>query len=158
MTGGEGAEKLCVPEPAYDLKAVIALVAGRRVGLLLRAKLKAPVGDLDRAAAAKGEDADAKASNPDRLVPVGEAERLFGEGVLLDENADGDPKTDFDPEPTLLPLGIAKGDDGFNPKAAEDRLDAVPLLVPASGVGDGVDFCPNTEGPFACANGEDVAA
>lgn len=108
----------------------------RRVGLLLRDS-----GDLERAAAAaaKGEEAAAKASNPERFVPVGDVERLFGGFGSLDENVDGEPKTDAELELALFPLGIAKGDDGFIPNA-DERLDAVPLLVPASGLGDGVDF------------------
>ena len=32
------------------------------------------------------------------------------------------------------------------------------MLVPANGLGDGVDLIPKTDGPFADANGEDVAA
>lgn len=61
-----------VPD-AYDAKA-LRVFAARRVGLLLRTPVGArepkEVGDFDRAAAAKGEDADAKASNPVRLTPA----------------------------------------------------------------------------------------
>ena len=52
---------------------------------------------------------------------------------------------------------MANGEEGFIPKA-DEKLDADPLLVPASGVGEGVDFWPNTEGPLADANGEEVDA
>ena len=158
FTGGEGAAKLCVPEPIYVLKALRDAVAPpRRVGLLLRAKPSPDDGDLDRAAAAKGEDAEAKASNPDRLVPVGEVERFVEEWVLFDENAEGEAKTEVVVELDLFPVGIANGDEGFMARE-EERLDAEPLLVPASGLGEGVDFCPKTEGPLADANGEAVEA
>lgn len=87
MTGGDGAAKLCTPEPAYDLNAFTVLGGGRRVGLLLRPS--ALVGDFERvaaaaaaAAAAKGEPGAANASNPDadRFVPVGEETNALVDG------------------------------------------------------------------------------
>ena len=57
----------------------------------------------------------------------------------------------------MFALEIANGDVDFISKV-DDKLVAEPLLVPASGLGEGVDFCPNIEGPFAVAKGEEVAA
>lgn len=134
FTGGEGAEKACDPEPTYDLNAFTDVTVPRRGGLLLRAKPpRTDGGDLER-------DAAAKASNPLRLVPVGEVEKALGDCPLLRAKGDADevlPKTED--EADLLAFAMAKGDDGFMPNA-DAKLDAFPLLVPAKGEGEGVDF------------------
>lgn len=163
MAGWNGEAKLCVPAPTYDLKALTEAPGALRLGLLLRAKPKPdvallrlkPVGDLDRVAVAKGEDEEANASKPVRLVPVGD-EASFGDVERPDEEeAAEEPNTDV---LDLLALARAKGDgDGLLTRFA-DRLEAAPLLVPANGEGDGVDLVPNTDGPFAAAKGDDVDA
>ena len=82
--------------PAYDLKALTGAPAPRRVGLLLRPKPKTDGGDLEREAAAKGDEADANASNPLRFVPVGEVDRALVDLPLLSANGDVEelPKTE----------------------------------------------------------------
>ena len=138
FTGGEGAEKLWVPEPTYDLKAFTGVAEPRRGGLLLRLRPKVDGGDLERDAAAKDDAEAANASNPLRFVPVGDVDRALGDLPLL-LPAKGDVVAKTEEEGGLFALAIANGDDGFMPKA-DEKLDAFPLLVPARGDGEGVDF------------------
>lgn len=65
--------------------------APKAVWLFVRPK---PVGDFERAAAAKGDVDDAKASKPVRFVPVGEDERSFADldDVLDEANAENPRK------------------------------------------------------------------
>jgi hypothetical protein len=105
---------------------------------LLRANPSPDEGDLERDAVEKGDDAEANASKPLRFVPVGEVDNAFGDLLpLFGKKADEEANTDE--EPALLDDTIANGEEVFMPKA-DEKLDAAPLLVPARGVGDGVDF------------------
>lgn len=123
-----------VPVPTYDLKAFTGVPEPRRGGLMLRFKPKAFGGDLERDAAAKGDAEAANASNPLRFVPVGDVDNALGDlPLLLIAKGDVEAKAEGDL------FGMANGEEGFIPNA-DEKLEAFPLLVPASGVGDGVDF------------------
>lgn len=161
LAGWNGEAKLCEPTPVYDLKALTEAPGARRLGLLLRAKPNPvvallrlnPVGDLDRAAVAKGEDEEANASKPVRFVPVGE-ETSFGDVDRLDDE-EAEANTDLLDLP--IPVRVKGDGEGFLLRF-DERLETAPLLVPANGEGEGVDLEPKIDGPLAEAKGEEVEA
>ena len=126
------------------MKAFIEETEPRREGLLLRARLEEvdePLpkmgGDLERW---KGEEMDANASKPVLFTPE-EVEDSFGELEKIE----------------LVPFILVNGD------AADVAKDGVgekvfPLLVLATGVGEGECLCPKTDGPLAEPKGEVVEA
>lgn len=88
-----------------------------------------PVGDLERDADVNGDEADAKASKPVRLVPVGEVVEDVEGGEVDAANED----REFDARlPLPLPLALANGD------------------------GEGLP--PNIDGPLVFEKGEEVEA
>lgn len=120
------------------------------------------VGDFERAAAAKGEDEDAKASKPVRFVPVGVAV-ADDEGLtrttddVLDEANAENPFNGV-----WLPLKLALENEELVGEAAPEPgrvelgvVGGLGLDVDADG---GVDLLPKIDGPFAEANGDEVAA
>ena len=145
------------------MNALFEAPGARRLGLLPRARPKPveallrlkPVGDFERAAEAKGEDEDANASNPVRLVPVRDG-ISFGDVESAEEDATEEANPDVLPGLLAPPKAKGVGDGLF--VRFEVRLEVDPLLVPANGDGDGVDLIPNTDGPLAVAKGDELDA
>lgn len=113
---GTGTAKLCGAPVEYNANALELAALLRRGDLALpNLEVDPSTGDFDRAAEEKGDDGDAKASNPERFVAEAEEDPLEedksdrgGTGVwLMGKGGEGDDLLD---ENIFWPLTAAKGE------------------------------------------------